>query len=48
MTKSDAIKTFFGDVRPVTTAELMELRKADPAGYDEIGQACLKALGENQ
>ena len=30
---------------PITTKELIDLRKADPTGYMEIAQECAKALG---
>lgn len=47
------IKTFFerddelspGGGREVKTSELMELRKADQAGYNEVVKLCAVALG---
>lgn len=45
--KVKAIKSFF-DVpgKPVTTKELVELRKADPKGFDELAEGAAKELGE--
>ena len=45
MTKMEAIKQFFGDIKPVTNAELIELRREDKVGYDELGILAIKALG---
>lgn len=44
-----ALKTFFGsgkDTRPVTNAELLDLRKADPAGFDELARLAKAALAD--
>ena len=47
MKKIEAIKKFF-DVpgKPVTNGELIDLKRADPKGFDEIAEAAAKALGE--
>jgi hypothetical protein len=38
-----AIRKFFNDPRfPVKLAEIKEFKVEDPAGYDEIGAACVK------
>jgi len=45
MSKIGAIKEYFSvPGKPVTNHELIELRKADPKGFDEIGEACLLVL----
>jgi hypothetical protein len=43
-----AIKTYFqkDGGREVTTAELMELRKAGQDGYNEVARLCANELGE--
>ncbi len=47
MTKTTALKTFFStEEKPVTNQELLDFRKASVAGYDEIAELCLQALGE--
>lgn len=47
ISKVTAIKDFFGvPGKPVTLAELKELRATDKDGYDDIAEACAKALGE--
>lgn len=46
ISRIDAIKKFFGTERPVTNAELIEFRKADAKGFNEIAADCAKALGE--
>ena len=47
MTRTEAIKEFFSTPeKPVTNSELIELRRADKEGFDELGEACLKALGK--
>lgn len=41
-TKLAALKEFFGiPGRPITNAELLDLRKGDAAGYDELANAAL-------
>lgn len=48
MTRAQAIKQFFSTPeKPVTNHELIEFRKADEKGYDEIGDLCIKALEES-
>ena len=47
MSKANALKTFFSTPeKPVTTAELLEFRKADKAGFDELA-ALVLAYYEN-
>ena len=38
MSKTKALKVFFGDVMEVTNQELLDLRRADVAGYDELAE----------
>lgn len=48
MKKIEAIKTYFGqgeDAREVTNKELIEFRKIDPAGFNEVAELSAKALG---
>lgn len=45
MSKMEVIKKFFGDKREVSNAEILALRKADPAGYDKIAEDAAKSLG---
>lgn len=48
MKRIEAIKTYFGqgeDARPVTNAELINFRKEDAAGFNEIAELCAQALG---
>ncbi len=42
--KVNDLKEFFGDVRPVTNAELLELRKTDPNGFDELARLAREQL----
>jgi hypothetical protein len=43
-----SIKDFFGtEEKPVTNAELIELRKADQDGYDELSRLSEAALGQS-
>lgn len=42
-----AIRTFFSTPeKPVTTQELVELRKGSHESFDELAELCAKALGE--
>ena len=34
--------------KAVTAQELLELRKADPVGFDKMADACLELLSPNQ
>lgn len=45
--KVEAIKKYFGAVKPVENKEILELRKSmrDPKEWDEFAGACAKALG---
>ena len=36
LSNSDAIKLYFGQTKPVTNQELLELRRADPESYDAM------------
>jgi len=46
MSKIEAIKSYFGIAEhPVANKELMKFRKEDPKGFDEVAEACIKALG---
>jgi hypothetical protein len=42
------IREFFNTegYEAVTSRELLELKKADPEGYDELGKLARKALGK--
>jgi len=45
MGKIEAIKRFFSTPeKPVANTELLEFRRADPKGFDEVADACIKAL----
>lgn len=45
MSKVDALKQFFSsEKRPVTTKELTDFKKADPAGFEELANAVVTAL----
>ena len=45
MTKAEAMRQFFSTPgKPLTNAELIAFRREDKEGYDEIGEACVKAL----
>lgn len=46
MTKLAALKKFFGTVRPLTTQELLQLRKEDAKGFDWMAAESAKVLGE--
>jgi len=46
ITRSNAIKRYFGTERPVETKEIMELARADINAYKEISEGCAKVLGE--
>ena len=48
MTRAQAIKEFFNTPNhpPVANTELIALGKAHPADLREIGDLCLKALGQ--
>ena len=49
MTRVQAIKTYFGDKRPVTNTELMALKAKDDNGVaylTTLGDGALEALGE--
>ena len=43
-----ALKEFFGDVCRVTNAELLELRKADPQGFDELARDAKAELAKQK
>lgn len=45
MTRIDALKTFFGAVRPVTNQELIGFRKEDPEGFAALAELAAAALG---
>ena len=42
-TRISAMKAFFNPPE-VTNGELIKFRKADPKGFEEIGDLCIKAL----
>ena len=45
ITKIDALKQFFGTPeKPLTTKELFDFRKNDPAGFDATAELCLVAM----
>ena len=45
--KITAIKKYFSvPDKPVTTNELVELRKDNREGFDELAELCAEALGE--
>lgn len=47
--KVEALKRFFGDkgsVKPVGNTELIDFRREDPAGFDELAELAATALGE--
>ena len=45
LTKGEALKRFFStESKPVTNEELIDLRKNDPEGYDELAEAAREAL----
>lgn len=47
MTSIAVLKTYFGSdgSRPVTNAELVELRKSDPKGYEWLAKEAARELG---
>lgn len=46
MTKVQALRDYFSTPeKPVANTELIELRRADPKGFDELAEAAAKALG---
>lgn len=46
MTKVEALKQYFdASGRPVTTKEITEFKKSDPAGFEELAQAALAQMG---
>ena len=46
MTRSDAMKEFFGTAaKPVESKELIQFMKQDKAGFIELSDAALSALG---
>ena len=47
MNSLDALKAYFGSEKPVTNQELIRLRREDKAGYDELKEACFKAVATN-
>ena len=47
MKKVDALKQFFGTKeKPVTAIELMDFRKLDTRGFDELAELAAKAMGQ--
>lgn len=47
MTKTKAISVYFStDEHPVSTKELLDLKRNDPAGWDELAEGAAKELGE--
>ena len=45
MTDTEAIKTFFSTPsKPVTVQELIELKRTDKEGYEELGKLCRESL----
>ena len=45
-TRIEALKVFFGTPeKPVTNIELIDLRRGDKAGFEELAEAAFKALG---
>jgi hypothetical protein len=48
ITRIDALKQFFGvPDKPVTNAELMDLRRASADEFDKLAEECAKALGHS-
>ena len=45
LTKTEAIKKYFGNV---TSKELIEFRKADKEGYEELGELALQELNKTE
>jgi len=45
MTKVQVLKEYFGTIRPVTGTELIQLRRDDPAGYDELAELAAREMG---
>lgn len=48
MKKSVAITTYFNqgpDAKVMTTKEMLELRRDDAKGFDEVASLCAKELG---
>lgn len=45
MKRVEAIKKYFGDIRPVENKELIELKRADSEGYEELAQGAARELG---
>ena len=47
MTRIQAIKKFFHlEEKPVTNTEMLQFARGDKKGFEEIGNLCLLALGE--
>ena len=45
--KVGALQQFFGtEAKPVTTTELMDFRRHDMEGFDELAQLAARALGK--
>ena len=45
--KVEAIKRFFSvPDKPITNSELIDFRRTDPAGFDELAALAATALGE--
>ena len=45
LTRVEALKQFFGvPEKPITNAELIDFRKVDKQGFDEIADLCIRAL----
>lgn len=48
MKKVDALKQFFATPeKPVTASELMDFRKFDTKGFDELAELAAKAMGQS-
>lgn len=41
---TDALRRFFGQVKPVEGSELISFRRSDKAGYDELAAAAILAV----
>ncbi len=47
VTRIQAIREYFGtEEKPITTTELIELRKASPGSFDELAEGAAKELGK--
>ncbi len=45
MTKIEALKTFFStEAQPVTNQELLQFKKEDPKGFDELAEMTIEFL----